>query len=423
MQIKLAYGKTGLDVNLPESWDVTIVEPRYINGQIKPLEAVTQSLLTPINAEPLAKFVHPGDRVGIIFSDISRPTPHKCILPPILQQLNHIPARDITLFNACGTHRANTQQELRRMLGDKLVDHYRIIQNDSKDESTLVYLGKTSWGHECWLNEALIKCDKKILTGFIEPHFFAGFSGGGKAIMPGMAGLRTILGNHDVDHIGHPKATWGITQGNPVWEEVNEVAQMVDNTFLVNVTLNRDKQITRVFSGEVKSAHRAGCDFVKQSAMVPVPHKYDIVLTTNSGYPLDLNLYQAVKGMSAAAQITRDGGTIIIAAECWDGIPEHGLYGTLLQHATSPQDLLNNITTPGFLRQDQWQAQIQALIQLKAQVLVYSDNLSDDQIRMALLTPCHNIVDTIGDLLEQYGDQARICVLPQGPQTIPYVKE
>jgi nickel-dependent lactate racemase len=220
--------------------------------------------------------------------------------------------------------------------------------------------------------------------------------------------------------IGHSQARWGITKSNPIWEEILEVVLKLERTFLVNVTLNKAKQITSVFAGALEPAYAAGCAFVKRSAMVSAPHLFDIVITSNSGYPLDLNLYQAVKGMSAAAQIVKPGGAVIIAADCWDGIPDHGLYGQLLDEADSPQALLDTIHTPGFLKQDQWQAQIQAQIQLKADVFVYSDHLTDRQIESALLHPCRNVEATVQMLLAKYGPRATICVLPEGPQTIPY---
>ncbi|GAB4540359.1 MAG: nickel-dependent lactate racemase [Anaerolineae bacterium] len=422
MNINLAYGKTGLRVDLPDELNVTVVEPRYVPGLPDPEAALRAALQSPIESPPLRELVKPGDRVGIVFNDITRPTPDHLMLPAILAELAHIPREQITLFNALGTHRPNTDAELRGMLGDALVDEYRIVQNNSFEPATQVYLGTTSRGHEIWLNREFIECDAKILTGFIEPHFFAGFSGGGKVVMPGMAGQRTVLGNHDAGMIADPQATWGVTWGNPVWEEIHEVALKVEPTFLLNVALNRDKQITAVFAGDMDAAHSQGCTFVKETAMVPVPHPFDIVITTNSGYPLDLNLYQSVKGMSAAAQVVRQGGAIIVAADCWDGIPEHGLYGQLLREADSPQAVLDTIYTPGFLKQDQWQAQIQAQIQLKAEVYVRTDNLSDEQIQMALLKPSHRIEDTLRDLLDRYGPQATICVLPEGPQTIPYIQ-
>jgi nickel-dependent lactate racemase len=295
------------------------------------------------------------------------------------------------------------------------------VQNNAFDPSSQVHLGVTTRGHEIWLNRELAACDVKILTGFIEPHFFAGFSGGGKALMPGMAGQRTVLGNHDATMIANPAATWGVTHGNPIWEEVMEVARSAGGVFLVNVTLNRDKEITGVFAGDLDQAHTAGCAFSRETAMAPVSAPFDIVITTNSGYPLDLNLYQAVKGMSAAAQVVKPGGAIIVAAECWDGIPDHGLYGQLLAEAVSPQQLLDAITAPDFLKQDQWQAQIQAQIQLKADVYVHTDHLSDEQIRRVMLKPCRDITATVAELLAHRGLDATICVLPEGPQTIPFI--
>jgi len=268
-----------------------------------------------------------------------------------------------------------------------------------------------------------MEAEVKILTGFIEPHFFAGFSGGGKAVMPGIAGQVTILGNHDAGMIGDPRATWGVTWGNPIWEEAREAALRTDPTFLLNVTLNRDKASTGVFAGDLDPAHQAGIDFVRRTAMVPIAEPFDIVITTNSGYPLDLNLYQSVKGMSAAAEAVRPGGAIIIAAECWDGIPDHGLYGQLLREASSPADLLEKILAWDEPRQDQWQAQIQARVQQKATVYVYAGHLSDEQIRGALLEPCRDIPALVEVLRGQYGRHARIAVMPEGRQTVPYAGE
>jgi nickel-dependent lactate racemase len=421
MHIQLAYGQTGLKIELPDELDVTIVEPKFLSALSVPEAALREALQSPIGSPPLRDLVKSTDKAGLVFCDLTRPAPSHLMIPAILDELAHVPRENITLFNAVGTHRANTDEELRGMLGDALVDGYRIVQNNTFDPSTQVHLGVTRRGHEIWLNREFVECDAKILTGFIEPHLFAGFSGGGKMVMPGMAGQQTVLRNHGAEMLSNPQATWGVTQGNPIWEEIREIALKVKPTLLLNVTLNRDKEITGVFAGDLDAAHAAGCVFVKETAMVPVPEPFDIVITTNSGYPLDLNLYQSVKGMSAAAQVVRESGAIIIAADCWDGIPDHGLYSQLLREADSPQTLLDTICTPGFLKQDQWQAQIQAQIQLKADVYVYTDNLTDEQIQIALLKPCHSIETTVTELLHKYGPQAKICVLPEGPQTIPYL--
>jgi nickel-dependent lactate racemase len=421
MRLTLAYGKTGLPLELPGSLDVTVVAPRFVPALLDPAAAVRSALAAPIGVPPLRELVAPGMRVGVVFSDITRPAPNPLLLSAVLEVLDAVPGVETTLFNALGTHRPNTEAELRTMLGDAIVEGRRIVQNDAFDPGTQVRAGVTSKGHETWLNAELMRCDLKILTGFIEPHLFAGFSGGGKAIMPGMAGQGTVLGNHDAGMVGHPRAIWGVTRGNPIWEEIREVAGQAGRLFLLNVTLNRDKAVTGVFAGDLDQAHAAGCGFVKGSAMVAVERLFDIVVTTNSGYPLDLNLYQSVKGLRAADQIVRPGGAIIIATSCWDGIPEHGLYGRILRESRDPRELLARICAPGFLEQDQWQAHIQALVQSKADVYVRSDGLTDDQIRGALLRPCRRIEETIAGLLATYGPRASTCVMPEGPQTIPYV--
>ena len=421
MRLKLAYGKTGLPLELDDSLDVTVVEPSFVPALPDPAAAVRAALEAPLGSPPLRGLLRPGLRVGVVFSDITRPAPNPLLLGAVLEVLDSVPGVEATLFNALGTHRPNTPAELRGMLGDAVFERRRVVQNDAFDPATQVRVGLTSRGHEAWLNAELMRCDLKVLTGFIEPHLFAGFSGGGKAILPGMAGQRTVLGNHDAGMIGHPQAIWGVTRGNPVWEEVREVAGQAGRLFLLNVTLNRDKAVTGVFAGDLDRAHAEGCAFVRRSAMVAVPRPFDIVVTTNSGYPLDLNLYQSIKGLRAAESIVRPGGAVIIATSCWDGIPEHGLYGALLRRSRSPRELLDRITAPGFLEQDQWQAHIQVLVQQKAEVYVRSDGLTDDQIRSALLLPCRRVEDTIEALLGRYGRGASICVMPEGPQTIPYV--
>lgn len=420
MRVKLAYGKRGLDLDLDEGWNVRVIEPQFVPSVTDPAAALRAALRSPIGALPLRAQVGRDDRVGIIVNDITRATPNPLILRAILDELPEVPRDNLTLFIALGTHRPNTPDELSTLLGADISRGIRIVQNNAFDRETQVCLGTTSRGNEAWVNRDLMACSFRILTGFIEPHFFAGFSGGPKALMPGMGGQATVLRNHSVSNIANPNATWGITHGNPIWEEVHEIALMAGNLFLVNVALNRDKDITSVFAGDLDQAHDQGCEFVRRTSMVPVEEPFDIVLTTNSGYPLDLNLYQAVKGMSAAAKVVRDGGAILIAAECWDGIPEHGLYGQLLRESGSPQALLERLAAPGFAMQDQWQAQIQAQIQLKAEVYVHSDYLSDEQIRSARLLPAADLRAVLDRLVQRYGPQARICVLPEGPQTIPY---
>lgn len=420
MRITLDYGRKGLKVDLPD--DVKVIRPRYIPGIDDEVEAIRQALRKPIGSPPLVSKVHPDDRVVVVHTDITRATPNKRILPVLLAELEGagISKQDISLLNGLGTHRPQTETELRQMLGDDIVEEYRCLQHDSHDEQNLIQLDKTSLGNPIRVNRQYLEADVRILTGFIEPHLFAGYSGGPKAVLPSLAGFESVGSNHSAANIAHPNATWGKTKGNPIWEEMREVALRTDPTFLLNVTLNSDAQITGVFAGDMLAAHAAGRAFIADVAMVPVEESFDVVITTNSGYPLDQNLYQSVKGMSAAEQIVRQGGAIIIATACEDGVPDHGGYADLLKRGGSPQGVLDMVTSPGFNQPDQWEVQIQAMVQQRAEVFVYSEGLTDDQIREALLTPCWDIPHTLAQLV--FNHKASIAVLPEGPQTIPYIE-
>lgn len=420
MQVTLAYGKTGLPVELPDH-NVTVLEPRYVAGLPDEEAAIRQALQQPIGTRPLRDLVSPTNTVAIVFSDITRPMPSDRVLPPLLAELDHVPTENIVLINGVGTHRPNTDQELRHMLGDRIVDTYRIVQHNAFDPANMAPLGKSKLGHEIWVNRTYLEADVRILTGFIEPHIFAGFSGGPKSVMPAVSGEKMILANHGADMLSNPKATWGVLEGNPVHEEIREVALRTKPTFLLNVSLNKQRAITGVFAGDLVQAHKQGTDFVRGVTMQPVPEPFDIVITSNSGYPLDLNLYQAVKGMSAAIQVVKPGGSIIIAAECWDGVPDHGNYKKFLHNAKTPQDLLDMVYALKEPVSDQWEAQLQANIQLKADVYVKNSYLSDEDLRKALFIPCARIEDTLEKLIVKYGPEATICVLPEGPQTIPYL--
>lgn len=421
MKVRLDYGKTGLICDLPEN--TTRLDPYFAPGVADERSALLYALRNPIASPPLAELVHPGDTVVIAHTDITRPTPNDRMLPVLLGELEDtgIRPQDITLLNGLGTHRPQTEDELRRMLGSGIYDRYRCIQHNCRDDSQLVSLGTTKLGHPVRVNRRYLEADVRILTGFIEPHCAAGFSGGPKAVLPSLSGAESVVTNHGFDMIGNPKATWGITEGNPIWEEMLEVALRTHPTFLLNVTLNRSRQITGVFAGDLVQAHRLGCAFVRQHAMIRVDAPYDIVITSNSGYPADLNLYQAMKGVSTAFQIIKPGGAIIIAAACEEGIPSPSGYADIVMQCGSPQAILELLSQPGFSYPEQWEAQMQAMIQLHAEVYIYSDGLGDEELRKMLLIPCHSIEQTVADQIQRYGSAARICVLPQGPQVVPYL--
>jgi nickel-dependent lactate racemase len=419
-RVTLAYGRHGLPLDLPAHADV--LTSHQAPGLPDESAAILNALRHPINSAPLRDKVKPGQTVAIVHTDITRATPNALLLPILLQELEAAGIRraDITLINALGTHRPQTDSELRAMLGDHVVENYRCLQHNAWDDANLVSFGETSRGNPVRINRAYAEADVKILTGFIEPHFFAGFSGGLKGVLPSIAGFESVLSNHSREMIAHPNATWGVTAGNPIWEEMREMAQRTDPTFIVNVTMNDTRQLTGVFAGELIKAHAAGCSFVAEHALVKVEAPYDVVITTNSGYPLDQNLYQTVKGMSAAARVVRQGGAIVMCAACNDGLPAHGKYAELLQQGGSPQGIFDMLAQPGFSAHDQWQVQIQAQIQLHADVYVHSDGLSDDDIRRALLTPIE-LSAAMDSLPTRYGP--RLCVLPNGPQVIPTLTE
>jgi len=422
MILKLAYGKTGLAIELSDNYNIDIIEPRWVNSVEDQNLSVTEALNKPYKSKPLKDIVRKNDKVAILFSDITRATPYHIILPALLNELKNVPGKNISFFCATGTHRSASEQELIKILGESIVKNYKIVQNDADNEESHQYLGTTNSGNEVFINKKVLDCDIKILTGFIEPHFFAGFSGGGKALIPGMASVKTIKYNHSISHLSQANVNWGITYGNPLWEEMIEAAEFVPGLFLLNITMNRNKEITNVFAGDLRTAHMAGCQFAKDSAMAPVDNLYDIIITSNSGYPLDLNIYQTVKGMSAASQVLKPGGSIIMAAECWDGIPSDSDYETILTSVTSPKELMHFIVENENTLKDTWQIYYQALIQQKADVYLYSDKLEDEIIKRALFKPVRDIGKLIDELVSKTGPHARICVLPEGPQTIPYLK-
>jgi nickel-dependent lactate racemase len=422
MTINLAYGKKGYSIKVSDNYHIDIIEPKWIESVIDQSLAITEALKDPYNSKPLKEIVNNNDKVAIIFSDITRATPYNIILPSLLKELQDIPQKNICFFCANGTHRLATDVELVKILGEKIVENYEIVQNEADNLALHEYVGTTASGNEVFLNRKIVSCNIKILTGFIEPHFFAGFSGGGKALIPGMASVKTIKYNHSIAHLSHKNVNWGTTNGNPLWEEIMEAAELVQGLFLLNVTLNRDKEITNVFAGDLRIAHMAGCQFVKKSAMAPVDELYDIVITSNSGYPLDLNIYQTVKGMSAAAQIVKEGGYIILAAECWDGIPSNSDYERILTSVNSIDDLMRFILENESTLKDTWQIYYQALIQQKASVYLFSDKLDDETIKRALFNPVTDISSLLDVLVRKIGPQAKICILPEGPHTIPYLK-
>jgi nickel-dependent lactate racemase len=420
VRVSLAYGDDGLDIEVPA--DTTVVYPKHQHAAVDAVAEVRSALRVPVAGPPLRDRVRRGQTVAISVCDITRPQPREIMVTAILDELDGIiDLDDVVVLVATGTHRGNTQEELHQMLGSQVAESVRVVNHDARDAASLAWVGTLGADVPVWLNREWTGADVRITTGFVEPHFFAGFSGGPKMVAPGLAGLETVLVLHNSTRIGHPAATWGVTVGNPVHDDVRAIAAATGVTYSLDVVLNRDKQIVAAFGGDVLGMHEHACRLAKALAMRPVAQRFDVVVTTGSGYPLDQNLYQSVKGMSAASQIALPGGVIICAAECRDGFPDHGSYRETVQSGGSPQALLDEIASRDTVVPDQWQIQIQAGIQARHDVIMHTSYLSDADLAAAHLVQTGDVSEAVMTALRRRGGGARLCVLPEGPQTIPYV--
>jgi len=419
MKVHLEYGTEGLQVHVPSS-HVDVITPRFVPGLGDEAAAFRAAVRDPIGGKPLRDVVRAGERVAVVIADITRPLPSERLLPWVFAELAHVPAEHITIVNGTGSHRVQTPAELAQMVGPEVVRRYRVVNHDAHDASSLLEVGKSLDGPPVRFARAYVEADRRIVLGFIEPHFMAGFSGGYKGVFPAVADIASIMHYHRATVIGDARSTWGNLDANPTQEQIRHAGALLPVDFLVNLTLNRRREITAFFCGEVLAAHARGCAFARETAMVACQRSYPVVVTTNAGYPLDQNLYQAVKGMSAGAQVVADGGFILTAARCNDGFPTHGNYKKLLFEHATPRALLDTILTPGFSLYDQWEAQLHALITLKARVGLYS-TLPPEEVRRAFLEPVADPSARLAEELTRLGHDAPVAVLPEGPMTIPYL--
>jgi nickel-dependent lactate racemase len=394
---------------------------------------VRRAIDAPQGCTPLRRMVRPGQTAAIVVSDVTRPVPNTVLLPPLLETLESggVHPRDITIVIGTGLHRQSRPDELRRVLGDEILARYRVVDHDARDGSTHERLltmpprrGAPSGGVDVRLNRAYTRADLRILTGFVEPHLFAGYSGGGKAVLPAIAGADAIMANHDAQMIGHPRATWCTTDGNPIFEEMRDVALKSNPSFTLNVTLDERKRITGVFAGELAAAHDAAIAQAARQALRPIPHLFDIVVATNMGYPADLVLYQAVKGMSVAAQACAPGGTILLVAECREGLGG-AEYTNLLGSEASPQALVDRFGREDHVTlHDQWGVQIQATIQSCFDVWLHSA-IGRATVEAAHLRYAPDVTDSLAAIIAAkraaLGREPTVCVLPHGQLTVPRV--
>lgn len=417
MKVEFPYGSGTIALELPDA--TTVLAPPLVPAATDATAAITAALADPIGTPPLAALVRPNMRVAIAVCDGTRPQPRAAVCSAILDAIGPvIPDKDITVLVATGTHRANTPEELEEMFGAELCARLSIVNHDARDSSSLVDLGTMGNGVPVALNRAWVQADFKITTGFVEPHFFAGYSGGPKLVAPGLAGMRTILALHDARRIGHPSATWGVIEHNAVHDDVRAIAATTGVDFACDVVLNRDHEVVAAFSGELFAMHAAARARAEADCRVVAPERYDVVVTSNSGYPLDQNLYQAVKGMSAAARLVKDGGLIVVVAECRDGMPAHGEFTALLRAHDTPAALLAAIDAAGETRPDQWQAQILARLCERSRIALHADGLSAEQCSLAFLEPVEDVGALVAAEMTRQGAPARCAALVRGPETL-----
>jgi len=419
MKVALQYGSGDLLLDLPAD-RITIIEPRQIQGLPDEMRAFREAVRKPYGSRPLHEVIQSTDKVAIVIPDGTRAMPRQKLLNWMFEEIDHVPSGNITIINGTGTHRANTTSELVEMLGVEICNEYTVTNHDALDESRHVEVGKSRDGLPVKLNRDYVEADKRIVLGFIEPHFWAGFSGGYKGVFPAIANMDAIMNYHRASIVADRGSTWGQTEGNPTLDQVRHNGSLLQPDFLINVTLNRAKAITGYFCGETGEAHAAGCQFAKRTAMIGVDRPFPIVLTSNSGYPLDQNLYQTVKGISAASQIVEPGGYILAVSECRDGYPEHGNFKKVLLDAESPEAVLAAILEEKERFHDQWQIQALAQYLINARVGLKS-SLSPDETRQVFMEPVDDPAKRILMELQNRGPEARVAILPEGPQTIPYV--
>jgi len=420
MRVHLKYGKTGLDLELPQTSGFQgILYPDEAGALADPRAAVDAALREPIDSRPLEELARGRKNAIIVISDVTRPVPNELLLPVITAQLETagIPRDAITILIATGIHRPNEGKELERLVGGEIVDRYRIINHFSKNPEGMVLVGQIGGGVPVYVNREYVEADLKILTGFIEPHMWAGFSGGRKSILPGISSIETLKFMHGPEMVAHPGTRYGLLEGNPFHEAGLEVMAKAGADFLVNVTLDTGKQVTGVFAGDPVTAHLKGVDFLSRHCVKKLEKPLDFVVTTNAGAPLDCNLYQTSKGLSGVSGATREGGVILIATECLEGFGSEE-YRSVFEHVTTPTEFIQKLMKKEFFIPDQWCAQETYQVMLKNEVWIYTQGIDAETLRRFHFRPVESLDQAVEELLVRFGRDASWAVVPDGPMVI-----
>ena len=412
--INLPFGKQHQALAIPHR---NLLQLLQAQDPPKSEQTIQDALETPISAPRLSKIISPQSKVAILVSDITRPVPTERILPPILNELTkeNVNPRNISIIVATGLHRKNTPTELRTMLGEPIIQTYSVSNHDAIDSTNLKHLGYTTRGTPINVNKIVCEADIRVVTGYIEPHEFAGFTGGRKSILPGVAGIDAINHNHSIEMLSHPKARMGILSGNPVHEDMMEAAAHVGIEFLVNVVLNSTHQIANVVAGNMETAHLTGVKFLEQYVTVDVAEKTDVVITS-SGYPLDFDFYQAMKAAMTAETVVKEGGVIILLAECRDGYGPQA-FKKLLTSSATPQDLFE--MTQANYRADVDHCLFLSRILERSDVILVTSN-PEITFQPSLLTTSTSLQKALEQAIVMTSRSATITALPYAHRMIPH---
>jgi nickel-dependent lactate racemase len=420
MKVRIDHGKTGLDVSLPDGVAVTVVESPHPAPIVDAAKAVRDALARPNGTAPLAEIARGRRDAVVVISDKTRPVPNGTVLPPILEALevSGIPRERIEILVGTGLHRPNTPEELVEMTSAAIVEGYRIRNHVAREAAEHRLVGRTRQGTEIWLDRGYLDADLKVVTGLIEPHLMAGYSGGRKGVVPGLAGVEMMKRLHGAamleEHIGP-----GILEGNPFHEELVEIARRAGVDFLVNVSVDRSRRVTGVFAGELEAAHLQGCRAVEHEVGVDLAEPADVVITSGGGYPLDATLYQAIKGLVGALNVVRRGGTIILAAELSEGIGS-AEFQRLLVEMASPDEFVARIRD-GFVCVDQWMLQHLCQVLRKAEVVLVTPRTDLELLRSLPLRSSPTVEEGLSRELGRLGRTARVAVIPEGPYVLATV--
>ncbi|MGC9317950.1 MAG: nickel-dependent lactate racemase [Armatimonadota bacterium] len=415
----LRYGRDGMQVELPDQHVAHVLRQRSLPVLHDPLEATRQALAEPIGPGPLAEIAHGRENACIVVSDITRPVPNSVILPPILDALGEagLPPEKVTILVGTGLHRPNTDDELREILGEEvLASGCEVVNHIARNEDEQVRVGVTDRGIPALIDRRYVEADLRILTGLVEPHLMAGYSGGRKAICPGISGCETIMRFHGPDLLEPPAARAGNLVGNPVHEEALAVADLAGGAdFIVNVTLDEERALTGVFAGDMRAAHQGAMARCEEQAKVVLDQPVDIVVTSGGGYPLDLTLYQGTKGIVAAGAICRDGGTIIVAQQNAEGLGSED-FARLITHE-DVHEVIREALAGAEICIDTWQLHVVEKVLRRCNVINISE-LPDADSRRTPFASAESVEEAVERALEDYGPQARIAVMPEGPYVL-----